>query len=632
MRKTISLLLAMAMLLGLAACIRVPGWKLSEATAAPVADAVIMTPTVTEAPATAPTVEPAPTAQPAPTEKPAAGPTAAAEADTWADIDMAFFREYMKSDITSLHQLVKDPAKFGIDYDEVERTLGTFQQDGDEEWYSFGEALLGRMDRLDQSTLSDQDKLAFETLHQYLELDLEGRQYYGYFEPLAPYTGIQADLPLVFWFYELNNKQDVEDYLTLLADVPRFFQDLLQYEQYRAEKLGIFMTETNLDKVIQDLDDVIKVRDTIFLIPLFSESLEKVDGLTEEEIKAYEARNVSLLTNEFYQAFVDLKAGLEALRPSCQEDKGIKATGDETYLKWFEYMLKTSCNEISSPKEQADLLLTYGRDFLSKAMHAYQTARDYDHISMGSVEENVKYLRSILDPLLPALPKDVNVRYEEVAEELKDVAAPAFYLIPSFDEWQNNLIGLNQPQEASNLLSNLAHEGFDGHLYQYVYHRAMPGLSLSQQLLENTAYSEAWSQFSEHLLMEHIDRKYTKDDLRASHYGTQCISTLVGYWTIRVNCFGDSFDKVYAQMGRLLGDDKETFRKEIYEPFIIGHPFYYMPYAYGYARLIDLMEGASRTLGDRYDEKAFYAQYLSYGPTYFNLLSERLDGWIQEQR
>ncbi len=589
MKRIISLLLALLMVFNLAACIRVPGQKKSEAE---------------------------------PTEAPL---------ETWEDIDMDFFREYLSSDLTSLHQMVKDPSKYGIDYDSVERSLGSYKQDADREWYAFEEGILARMDRLDQSTLSEQDKMAYDTLRQYIEWDLEGEEFYGYYEPLTPYTGIQVDLPLVFWFYDLNNKQDVEDYFTLLADVPRFFRELLEYEQYRAEKLNIFMIEANLDSVLEDLDKIINAKDTIFLIPLFMESIAKVPDLTEVEIKAYEEKNVALLTNEFNQAFVDLKAGLEALRPYCREEKGVKATGDEKYLRWFEYELKISTAELASPDFQADLLIACGRDTLSKALNAYQTASDQDHVSIGTVEENVAYLRSVLDPLLPALPEDLNVRYEEVADELKEVASPAFYLIPAFDDWKNNMIGLNEPQESKNLLSTLAHEGFDGHLYQYVYHRSMPGLSLSQQLVESTAYAEAWSQFSELLLSQRIDRKYTPADMQAKHYGSQCLVELIAYWCIRVNYFGDGFDKVYSQMGRLTGLDKQGFRDELYNPFILGHPFYYMTYAYGYARLNNLIDVAKETLESKYDEKAFYAQYLNYGPSYFNLLADRLDQWAKAQ-
>ena len=628
MKRTISLLLALTMILSLAACIRLPGKKDAQATAAPTAEPKAE---VTEAPTAEPT--PAPTAEP--TAEPTPEPTATPEPlppENWADIDMDFFKEYLSSDITSLHQLVKDPSKYGINYDEVERTLGTYQQDADREWYAFIENTLSRMERVDQSTLSEQDKLAYETLYQYCQWELEGEEFYGYYEPLTPYTGIQADLPLIFWFYELNSKQDVEDYLTLLADVPRFFQDLLQYEQYRAETLGIFMIEANLNKVIEDLDEIINAKDTIFLIPLFMESIAKVEGLTEEEIKAYEERNVSLLTNEFNQAFVDLKAGLEALRPYCREEKGVKATGNETYMRWFEYTLRDYCADTLPADTIASLLKNSYRDCLTRARTAAQKGGNYPNkFSLGTVEENIDYLKSVLDSWLPPLP-EVNVRYEEVAEELKEIASPAFYLIPSFDDWQDNMIGLNDPQSSRNLLSTLAHEGFNGHLYQYVYHRSMPGLSLSQQLLESTAYAEAWSQFSEYLLSSKADNKIRIYDMQYYVSSSQMGTELLGYLSVRVNYFGDSFAAAYQLFSTYFGYSEAEFKEEIYDPFIIGHPFYYMPYAYGYARLTNLISVARKALGqNKFNEKAFYAQYLSYGPSYFNLLSDRLDQWAQAQ-
>ena len=132
MKRTISLLLDLTMvLLSMTGCVRVPVKKYdkAKATAAPAAVATAAPAAEpTAAPAAAPTAEPAaaPTAEP--TTEPAAAPTnapapVAEPAETWADIDRDFFREYLKTDITSLHQLVKDPAAFGIDYDSVERAV-----------------------------------------------------------------------------------------------------------------------------------------------------------------------------------------------------------------------------------------------------------------------------------------------------------------------------------------------------------------------------------------------------------------------------------------------------------------------------------------------------------------------------
>ena len=634
MKRTISLLLAIIMvLLSLTGCIRVKSRKAAE-TAAPtekstVAPAVTPEPLPTEGPTAEPTAEPTetpePTAEPTPSPEPL-------PPQNWADIDMDFFREYLKTDITSLHQLVKDPAAYGIDYDSVERSLGTYKEDPDREWYVFIENTLRRMDAVDQSTLSEQDKMAFDTLYQYCQWELEGEEFYGYYEPLTELTGIQTDMPIVFWFYELRTRQDVDDYLTLLADMPRFFDELLEYERYRAEVLNIFMPEASLDAVIKnDIKPILEARETSFLIPLFNERVAKVEGLTQEEIQAYEERNVALVTNDYYQAYLDLKEGLEDLRPYCREAKGVKATGDEKYLRWFAYQLKNRCSEEADPKTVANLLY----ESLTKTIDLYSDA--YKHgggqptvTSAGSLDDNIAYLKSVLDPLLPPIP-EVEVEYEDMPSELREGRSTAFYLVAPFDEWQINHIVVADPENLDNLISTLAHEGFNGHLYQYMYHRSMPGLSLSQQLIQGTAYSEAWSQYSERLFALNCGSKFNSNDLVLDHTNSIIFYALLFYLSVRVNYFGDRFIDAYRTFNGYFRITQDEFRKKYYNTFIVGNPFYGIPYAYGYARIIDLHDNAQKTLGKKYDQKVFDTQYLNYGPTYFNLLADRLEQWAKEQ-
>ena len=620
MKKILSILLALAMVLNLTACIALPSRKQYKAGSKPTDTA--QTSVSATASAAAPTQAPDPTA--APTQAPP---------ESWADIDRDFFREYLSSDLTSLHQLVKDPAKYGIDYDSVERSLGSYKEDADREWYTFEEGLLERMDRVDQTALSEQDKLAYDTLRQYLEWDLAGEEFYGYYEPLTELTGIQTDIPIVFWFYELNTKQDVEDYLTLLADLPRFFGELLDYERYRAETLHIFMTKSSLDNIIKnDIEPILKARETSFLIPLFQERVAKVPGLTEEEIKAYEARNVALVTNDYYQAYLNLKEGLEALRPYCREPQGVKATGDEKYLRWFAYQLKITCDEEADPETIANRLF----ESMEKAISVYSLAakmggKDPRVTSVGTVEENIAYLKTVMDSLLPPIP-EVDVEYEDMPEELRNGRSTAFYLIAPYDEWQVNHIVVADPENHPNLISTLAHEGFNGHLYQYAYHRSMPGLSLSQQLIEGTAYAEAWSQYSERLFAFHCSGKINANDMQYDHAFNIVYYALLFYLSIRVNYFGDSFMDAYNTFRKYFSVPQDTFTEALFDPYIVGNPFYGIPYAYGYARIIELHDIAKKAMGSgKYSQKAFDTQYLSYGPTYFNLLADRLDQWAREQ-
>ena len=106
---------------------------------------------------------------------------------------------------------------------------------------------------------------------------------------------------------------------------------------------------------------------------------------------------------------------------------------------------------------------------------------------------------------------------------------------------------------------------------------------------------------------------------------------LLFYLSVRVNYFGDSFDTAYKTISKYLNVNKALFRSELYNPYIIGNPLYGIPYAYGYARIVELHEDAEKVLGSKYDRKTFDTQYLSYGPTYFHLLADRLEQWEKAQ-
>ena len=50
--------------------------------------------------------------------------------------------------------------------------------------------------------------------------------------------------------------------------------------------------------------------------------------------------------------------------------------------------------------------------------------------------------------------------------------SPAFYMIPAIDDYQDNVIYVNQAHMGNTLTlyTTLAHEGYPGHLYQTVYY------------------------------------------------------------------------------------------------------------------------------------------------------------------
>ena len=631
MKRLIAFMLVMMMLLGSFACAKPAKEEAKAAEPAQTAQQAEPEKTEEEAKPEA-TQEPTPKPTPEPTEEPTPTPEPGPSAsELLKQLDDDFFMEYVTTDLSTLKQYVKHPADLGIDVNEVEITWGSFAKEEDDETIEWYQEMYDRLMKIDRSQLSAAEQMTYDCMQRDFEQTIASGNYYGCYEPLRAIVGLQTNLPLEFWFFDINNKWDAEAYLTLLADVPRFYADLLAYEQYRSS-IGLFMTEESLDGVKKDLDDIINVRDSIFLIKTFNDAIDSLTDVTPEEAADLKARNLSLLTNEFYQAHVDLKEGLEALRSTCREPLGASFSGNDLYKEYYVETLISTCNDNKNVKEIADLLSAQMRSSLSDV---YRIAGElgyypeYVKITSRDMDTDIADLHAFLDPVLPEIP-EVNVVYKNVPEELSEMLSPAMYLVPAFDDWQNNLIILNKPEEDDQLLNTLAHEGFNGHLYQYMYHRSM-GISRTQMLLETTAYAEAWSQESERLLATYAGGKYNAKELMFEHSWNQYVLMLEAYCSVLVN--GLDYDLAeftdYIKTIRVIGGDEEL--AEYLYQFSVNNPFYYMNYAYSYARLQDIYNKAKQKLGDAFDEKAFFKAYLDCGPAPFDLIEARIDEWANGQ-
>ena len=89
-------------------------------------------------------------------------------------------------------------------------------------------------------------------------------------------------------------------------------------------------------------------------------------------------------------------------------------------------------------------------------------------------------------------------------------------------------------------------------------------------------------------------------------------------WTRRYMI--DQMNSDYVKFARAEGlSEKEIYRIHISRNAII-------PIVHGIpANILGCLTGAL------YDQKVFDTQYLNYGPTYFNLLADRLEQWAKEQ-
>lgn len=564
-----------------------------------------------------------------PEETPAPTPSfqvSQAAIDTLDALDAEVFRWYATRDGYSFHMFIDDPTKFGIDPATVNMTLGEFTEDDSKLFATESGEYLARFEAINREELPQERQFSYDVLHQILIDFAEEPIYEYYYEPLTEYSGLHANLPLSFALFELKDTADVEDYLTLLADMPRYLGQVLAYEQKRAE-LGMFMTGNALDTILEDCETIIDSRDTSFLYTTFNDAIDQLTSLSADQAQTYKDRNAALLQNEYIDAYQTLYDGLKALRKYCRTYEEASAY-NETQKEYFEYSMQdASCNDLSV-EETLEMLKSEYYYLIYEILSIQDQNPDiFDtniELSSGNMQTDLDYLKSVIKPLLPELP-DHNLTLTDVPEELQDMFAPAAYVIPALDDWNENTIYINTATEDPTLLLTLAHEGYPGHLYQYVYQRGLEDVGTMQRAVSFGGYAEGWAQFAEFLIVEN-QTKYDSDYVRFEFdYSMVFNAILPAMLSILVNYYGYSEEALinYATGIGLVG---ESIADAYYET-VVDQPYYFFEYAIGYSQLDQLYRDEKDNIGEKFDTAAFLKTYLDLGPGYFEQIREQMDVW-----
>ena len=622
-KRTFVILLAALMLLACFAC----GDKTEQPTAEPTAVAQADTPKPTEAPTPKPTEVPTeePTAEP--TEEPTPEPLKQGDLDeAFLALDNELFVWYVSDSILSLDHYCRHPENFGINEADVPVTLGSVMDDeeaDESEYVAWKEKLLA----IDRNGLSDHMQFAYDNYLAYFDQALAAVKLEYNYEPLEQYVGIHVNLPLTFGLYDFYDQQDVENYMTLLQDVPRFFDEILAYEQKRAE-LGLFMTQDALDQVLDEINSVAKSGRNSFLHTTFKEAMEKADYLTDEQKQDYIKQNDQLVNTVWVDSYKKLYDGLKKLRKQCREAVGAYEQGGTAY-DYFCWKIQRDGNNNRTVDDAVAFLGEYVSEYYDlmydSAMNAIGQLQEFRPITTGSIGGDETYLKKLMPKIVPAMP-DVEVEYVEVPKELQDGFSPAAYKTPAFDDYQHNVILTNPADKDHYDMSTLAHEGYPGHMFMYTYQYALGTIPKFQFVIDSIGYSEAWSTNSEFNIAR-INERYNADYATYSFMAEEFTNAVVMYCSLIVNGQGASKKTVKTYLSRWnMGD----YTDEIYD-LVITMPIYYVKYVIGFTEQYALTERCKQKLGDKFDSVAFYEEYLSWGPGRFDLLSERMDAWAAAQ-
>ena len=533
------------------------------------------------------------------------------------------FRQEVQTNAITMHYTLKDPDTYGIH--SMPNTLGTYSTDSSAACV-FAENCLAVLRKYKYSLLSDENKLTYDILENYLETALEGAPYTLYDEPLSPMTGAQAQLPVLLSEYRFYSVNDIDTYLTLLENVPEYMDSLISFEQAKSDA-GLFMASYTADDIIKECNSFVLMGNTNYLYSTFNSRIEEIEDLSQETKNTYIAKNEELIETAVFPAYTNLKNALSALRTTGKNQNGLCYLPDGT--DYYEYLVKSETGSSRSITELQDLTraqmtedLTVMQEILTSGKYNTNTqGNEIQETSALILEDSnpaaiLNELKNKLDGTFPEAPQ-VNTQIKYVQKEMEEYLSPAFYMVPAIDNTENNIIYINQghiPDDLE-LYTTLAHEGYPGHLYQTVYFASTDPAPI-RSILNFGGYTEGWATYS-----EMASYYYTSLDKSTASLLQRNSSVILGLYALAdmgIHYDGWSLLDTVSFFREYGITDNKTI-ENIYD-LIIADPANYLKYYIGYVEFLELKREAIEQWGEDFSQKRFHKAVLDIGPAPFDIL------------
>lgn len=545
----------------------------------------------------------------------------------------AYIDQLFKEDITAntinLHYTLAYPENYGITDYEV--TLGSYSTEEIGEAYQELEEMKKELLKFNSSKLTDDQRLTYDILLDYVETELSVKDLTYYDEWLGAITGYQAQLPVILAEYTFRTEKDIQDYLELISQIDEMFEAIMVFEEEKSEA-GLFMADYIADDIIAQCEEFIADPEDNYMIEIFNDKIEDFQGLTDEEKEAYIDENYEIITTQVVEGYQTLINGLSELKGSGTNELGLCYYEDGK--EYYEYLVRTKTGSDDSIKKLQKKVESFMSDRLTRVQMAimedpqiYYDFLDYEY-EMTDPEEIIEDLMVKIEKDFPEPPK-VNYTIKYVHPSMQEHMSPAFYLTTPIDDLQNNLIYINEKytNEDTNIYSTLAHEGYPGHLYQNAYTNSSEIVPI-RNLLSYSGYSEGWATYVE------FEYSYDYSGMSEGVADVASINTAVSlglYAYADMGIHYDGWDRDdLAEYLLSYGIEDDEVTDEVFDA-LVEEPANYLSYFIGYLEFIDLKEEAQKELGDDFDIKEFHKFLLETGPAPFYIIEDYMEEWMTEQ-
>lgn len=541
------------------------------------------------------------------------------------------FCQEVSSNTISIHYTLKNPEDYGIE--EADPTFGTLALNAEQRLAAV-ENLEQAMGRFSYAKLNVENQLTYDVLKYYLEGVKEDAEFIMYAEPLGLISGVQTQLPVVLSEYPLECREEIETYLKLLKTTPEYFESVIGFEKRKAE-MGLFMSDDAAEQVMAQCQAFMNMGDQNYLISTFVERIEKIKELSQKEKSDYIKKNALMLNSYVLPSYHKLLMAIEQLKGAGSNEAGLcyYPEGKE----YYEHVVQNAVGSRRTVREMQELTKKQMVEDMQRMEQAFAELKQHSGTAETKVEEVretaslqvtaevapnpvsiLKTLEKGIEKNFPSPPK-TNVQVKYVPEAMQEHLSPAFYMIPAIDDYENNVIYVNEAHMGNHLtlFTTLAHEGYPGHLYQTTYY-AGTNPDPIRNIFQFGGYVEGWATYAE--MASYSLAPLKKEQAVILQRNSSMILGMYTLADIGIHYDGWSRDELGKFLAGYGLKDRGTADR-IYD-LILGSPGNYLKYYIGYLEFLELKKEWQQEKAGAFSQKEFHEAVLAVGPAPFELVEE----------
>lgn len=644
MKRLTALVLALLICLNCAAC--QSGTEIPVQPEPPIQEDISSISQETEKPQTTKPVKPlTPSEKPSSTEKVKYIPIserdypdseAGAEQKAFDEFIMTDFIDSLQEDYLALHYTLLEPEVYGIDPSNATVSLGdVVNEEFLEEARSNNLEIKKQFEAFHYELLTPEQQetyLVYEYLLEMALLSVEGDfPYMGW--AFSPMQGLQGTIVSLLMEFEFYSADDVDAYMELMRDVPRYVDEMLDFTREQ-EKKGYFMPNVVAEQSIDYCEGIVKAGEDSSLLAAILYNLDHCEFLNDAEKAEYQEEARQLFLQEIIPAYERICDCLDYCTDDRNNQLGLAHL--ENGKEYYEYLFRMKSGSDLTVEEGKALLEKYLDLAWDKIGELSRTQADSYRKYIYGESTNTGYnnLNDILSDLEEKLlqdfpyiePVDYTVSYLDSELAIENIGA--YYVAPPLDSMQTQKIKVNPESENIQFdqpfaFTLLAHEGLPGHLYQTNYVMQ----NVSEPFRQNTSvigYSEGWATYVELIALGYLEGRVSADAILLEQCYTIFENCLYALCDIGIHYEGWTEEELEWFLSDYMNAQNVT---PIYVQ-LLGDPAAFQAYYMSFIQLIDLRRQAQNSLGGHFDLKEFHEVLLSGGDVPFSVLNQKVANYI----